>query len=76
MNNTILYTLLVTGILVLIFGILTFIGKTPLSKRSFYFSGIELDKSVIGLTFFFLGMLLIIFFLIQVMGPRFTEEGL
>lgn len=71
------YTIiLIAGILVLIFGILTFTGNTFLSKRSFYFSGIELDKSVMGIAFFFLGMLMIITYLIEVMGPHFTKEGL
>ncbi|MEP7127462.1 MAG: hypothetical protein ABI729_01285 [Chitinophagales bacterium] len=68
--------ILLAGILVLIFGILTFTGRTFLSKRSIYFSGIELDKSIIGIAFFFLGMLLIITYLIEVMGPHFTKEGL
>ncbi|HUM47967.1 MAG TPA: hypothetical protein PLD84_13640 [Chitinophagales bacterium] len=74
--NPFLIFLLVLGIAVVIFGILTFTGKTPLSKRSFYFSGIELDKSVMGLAFFFLGMLLVIAFLIVVVGPNFRKEGL
>lgn len=74
--NPLLIFLLVLGIAVVIFGILTFTGKTPLSKRSFYFSGIELDKSVMGLAFFFLGMLLVIAFLIVVVGPNFRKEGL
>ena len=74
--NPFLIFLLVLGIVVVIFGILTFTGNTPLSKRSFYFSGIELDKSVMGLAFFFLGMLLVIAFLIVVVGPNFRKEGL
>jgi uncharacterized membrane protein len=67
---------LVAGILVLIFGILTFNGKTALGKRSYYLFGIELDKSVIGIVVFFLGMVLISIFLIGVIGPHFNKEGL
>jgi len=74
--NPLLIFLLVTGIVVLIFGILTFAGRTPLGKRSFYFTGIELDKSVMGLAFFFLGMFMVIIFLIEVLGPHFRKEGL
>lgn len=74
--NLIFLISLIAGILVLIFGILTFTGRTGLSKRSYYLFGIELDKSVIGIAFFFLGMLLIIIFLIGVLGPRFTKEGI
>ena len=74
--NPIIITSLVLGIAVLIFGILTFTGRTFLSKRSWFFAGIELDKTVIGIALFLLGMFLIIIFLIATVGPRFTEEGL
>ena len=74
--NALSYFILALGITVLIFGILTFTGRTPLSNRTFFFRGIQLDKSVIGIALFFLGMLLIITFLIQMIGPHFTEEGL
>ncbi len=67
---------LVAGILVLIFGILTFNGKTALGKRSYYLFGIELDKSVIGIVVFLLGMVLISVFLIGVIGPHFNKEGI
>lgn len=68
--------LLIGGILVLIFGIVTFSGKTALGKRSYFFSGTELDKTVMGILFFLIGMLLIITFLIEVVGPHFKKEGL
>lgn len=74
--NPSLIILLLTGIAVAVFGILTFTGKTSLSKRAFHFSGIELDKSLTGIVFFFLGLLLIIAFLIVVVGPNFRKEGL
>ena len=70
------YIFLLLGIVVLIFGILTFLGKTSVSKRKFYLSGVELDPAAIGIAIFFIGMLLIAVFLIAVMGPHFTEEGL
>jgi len=74
--NIFTYLILSVGIIVLTFGILTFTGRTFLSRRSFYIRGIELDKSVIGIALFLLGMLLIIIFLIQMIGPHFVEEGL
>ncbi|MBA2421793.1 MAG: hypothetical protein H0V61_01020 [Chitinophagales bacterium] len=70
------FVFLGAGILVLIFGILTFNGKTALSKRSHFIFGIELDKSVIGIVIFFLGMVLISVFLIGVIGPHFNKEGI
>ena len=74
--NIFLYLILAVGIVILAFGILTFTGRTALSKRSFYIRGIELDKSIIGIAIFLLGMLFIIIFLIEMMGPHFVEEGL
>ena len=68
--------LLASGIIVIIFGILTFTGRTALSKRSFYISGIELDKSVTGITIFLTGMLMVVTFLIQVLGPHFKKGGM
>lgn len=69
-------TLLVAGLVVLIYGVLTFTGRTALGKKSFYFSGIELDKIVMGTLIFLVGMLFIITFLIEVVGPHFKKEGI
>lgn len=74
--NPFLILILVAGIAVLVFGILTFNGKTSLSNRSYRIGGVDLDSSVTGIALFFLGMLLIIIFLIAVVGPHFTQEGL
>lgn len=68
--------LLAAGIVVMIFGILTFTGRTALSKRPFYFSGIELDRSVTGITIFLTGLLMVVIFLIQVLGPHFKKGGM
>ena len=60
----------VTGTIVLVFGILTFAGRTTLSKRSFRFFGIEVDKSVAGMVLFFIGLTLVLSILIALLGPH------
>jgi len=67
---------LAAGILSTIFGILLFMGRTKWAEKKYHVGEIELTSELIGFLLFFLGIILMLFFFIPVLGPRFTSPGM
>ncbi|MFI5135719.1 MAG: hypothetical protein ACHQD9_07690 [Chitinophagales bacterium] len=67
---------LVAGIVSTIFGILLFMGKTKWAEKKYYIGEIELTSELIGFLLFFIGIVLMLFFFIPVLGPRFSSPGM
>ncbi|MBA3646976.1 MAG: hypothetical protein H0W62_00235 [Chitinophagales bacterium] len=68
--------ILVSGLVLVITGIVTFYGKNKVNDKHFRFMGIKADRIAFALGLFLSGMVFILIFLIEVMGPHFIEEGL
>jgi hypothetical protein len=67
---------LLLGLIMLIFGILLFSGKTKWGKRNYVIGSIVLTNEAVGLILFFLGIVLMLAFFIPVLSPRFLSPGM
>jgi len=68
--------LLITGLSSTIWGILLFMGKTRLAEKKIQIGGFQLTNELVGFLLFFFGIVLMLFFFIPVLGPRFSSPGM
>jgi len=67
---------LIIGLFTLVSGIMIFSGSTKWGKRNYRIGNIELTNEVIGFILFFLGIVLILGFLVPILTPRFSSPGM
>ncbi len=67
---------LIAGILILLAGILMFAGISKWGKQNYRISGIVLTNEGVGFILFFIGMVLILAYLIALLEPRFLSPGM
>ncbi|HYV91390.1 MAG TPA: hypothetical protein VE978_06390 [Chitinophagales bacterium] len=66
----------IMGLIILIFGILLFYGKTKWGKRNYMIGGFVLTNEALGVLLFFLGIILMLGFIIPILTPRFSSPGM
>jgi hypothetical protein len=66
----------IAGVFFIVLGILLFFGKTAFAKKTFFVGPFELNNEMTGFLFFLLGIILLLFYLIPTLGPRFSSPGL
>jgi len=67
---------LLIGLMILIFGILLFFGKTKWGKRNYMVGGFVLTNEALGFILFFIGIVLMLGFFIPMLTPRFSSPGM
>jgi hypothetical protein len=67
---------LIIGLFSLVSGILLFSGSTKWGKRNYRIGDIELTNEVVGFILFFIGIVLILGFLVPLLSIRFSSPGM
>ena len=64
------------GVFLLVWGILLFSGLTKWGKRNYRLGKLTLTHELVGFILFFLGIVMILLFLIPAIEPKFLSPGL
>ena len=67
---------LVVGLVILILGILLFFGKTKWGKRNYIVGGFVLTNEALGFILFFIGIVMMLMFIVPMLTPRFSSPGM
>jgi hypothetical protein len=67
---------LACGFISTILGIIFFMGRSAWAQQSMRLGRYELNHELIGFVLFFLGIILMLFFLIPALSPRFISPGM